>query len=357
MREHLSRIGLILVGIGSAIGLGNIWRFPYVVGTSGGGAFLIPYLIAVILFGLPVIMIELAAGRKFQGSVVTTFRKIKSSLGPLGILPVLICLGILSYYLVIMGWVLAFVYFSFVGYPSFDSFTLSNLPFLFFLICLFAVFLVDRQGIKKGIEKICRLMMPLLFVFLLFLMGKALLLPGARAGLLFYLKPDLSALSDPKVWALAFGQAFFSMSAGWGIMMTFGSYMRKKDSIITSSLWIAGADTLVALLAGFIIFPIVFSFGMDPAAGPQLAFVTLPAIFSAMPLGHFLGGLFFTLLFIGGFTSAVSIIEVCTTVFVDESKIDRRKASAFAVILTLFLGIPSVLSYGVSSLLVWHALP
>ncbi|MCH7568511.1 MAG: sodium-dependent transporter [Nanoarchaeota archaeon] len=345
MRAHWSKLGFILVAIGSAVGLGNIWRFPYIVGESGGGAFLIPYFIAILFFGIPVMLIGLAAGRKFKGSVLTTLGKINPKIKYIGLIPVIVTLAILSYYLVITGWTFGYFIFSIFGYMSFDAFTETLYPLFLFFGAVALIALIVKLGIKRGIERTCKYLLPLLFLFILIILVKSLSLPNAMEGIKFYLTPDLSMLSNPRIWLLAFGQAFFSLSVGFGIMLTYGSYLSNKENIPRSAFTIAGADTLIAILAGFIIFPIVFSFGFSPSAGPELVFIALPEIFSVMSFGQIFGALFFLLLFIGAMTSAISMLEVGVTILIDERKFSRTKATILISSIIALIGLPSALSY------------
>jgi len=345
MREHWSKIGFILASIGSAIGLGNIWRFPYIVGQSGGGAFLIPYFIAVLFFGIPVMLLEFSVGRKFKTSIITSFKKINSKFKYLAFIPIITSTGILGYYIVVAGWTLIYSIFSFTGYPEFSQFSNQSFSLIAFLVVLIISAIIVKKGIKHGIEKTCEYLLPFLFLFMIILLIKAISLPNALEGIKFYLKPDLSMLSNFRIWLLAFGQAFFSLSVGFGVMLTYGSYTSKKENLIKSSLWIAGADTFIAILAGFIIFPIVFSFGFNPATGPELAFVTLPAIFSTMAFGYIFGFLFFALLFIGALTSSISMLELGVTSMIDKFKLTRKKATIILSSIVALIGLPSALSY------------
>lgn len=346
MREKWSSgIGFILASIGSAVGIGNIWRFPYLVGENGGGAFLIPYLIAVFLFGLPLMILEFALGRHFKTSVVPAFSTIGKKFKIAGFFLVFIMGMILSYYLVITGWVLAYSLFFITGNPiPFSQFTGSYYPLLFFLTSAVITFLVVRAGVRQGIEKLSKFLIPLLFAMLLLLVIFALSLPGAAKGIEFYLTPDFGKLADPFVWTAAFGQAFFSLSVGTGIMLTYGSYMR-DENIVKSAGIITVSDLLVAILGGFVVFPIVFSFGLDPAAGVQLAFVTLPPIFQEMSFGFLLGAIFFLLLFFAALTSAVSMLEVPVATLIDSYGFERKKATLLVSIAILLVGLPSALSY------------
>jgi len=340
-----SSAGFILASIGSAVGIGNIWRFPYIVGTSGGGAFLIPYLIAVFLFGLPLMILEFALGRYFKTSVVPIFGTIGKRFRVAGLFLVFIVGMILSYYLVVMGWVFAYFLFFISGAAMpFSMFTGSYYPLFFFLIAGWMSYYVVRSGVRQGIEKLSKFLIPLLFIMLLILVVFALSLPGAARGIEFYLTPDFGKLSDPFIWTAAFGQAFFSLSAGMGIMLTYGSYMR-GERIVKDSVIIAVSDTLVALLGGFMIFPIVFSFGVDPASGVKLAFVTLPPIFQEMRFGLLLGAVFFLLLFIAAITSAVSMMELPVATLIDFFGFERRRAALAVSVIVILAGLPSALSY------------
>ncbi len=346
MREKWSSsIGFILASIGSAVGIGNIWRFPYMVGENGGGAFLIPYLIAVFLFGLPLMILEFALGRHFKTSVVSAFSIIGKKFRLAGIFLVFIMGMIVSYYLVITGWVLAYSFFFVFGIPmTFSSFTDSYYPLLFFLIAGVISFIVVRAGVRQGIEKLSTYLIPLLFAMLLMLVIFALSLPGAARGIEFYLTPDFAKLADPLVWTAAFGQAFFSLGVGTGIMLTYGSYMR-DESIVKSAGIITVSDLVVAMLGGFVVFPIVFSYGLDPASGVKLAFVTLPPIFQAMSYGAIIGAAFFLLLFFAAITSAVSMVEVPVATLIDSYGFERKKATSMVTIVILLVGLPSALSY------------
>ncbi len=346
MREKWSSsIGFILASIGSAVGIGNIWRFPYMVGENGGGAFLIPYLIAVFLFGLPLMMLEFTLGRHFKTSVVPAFSTIGKKFKLAGFFLVFIMGMILSYYLVITGWVLAYSLFFITGNPiPFSQFTGSYYPLLFFLTSAVTTFFVVRAGVRQGIEKLSKFLIPLLFAMLLLLVIFAISLPGAAKGIEFYLTPDFGKLADPFVWTAAFGQAFFSLGVGTGIMLTYGSYMR-DENIVKSAGIITVSDLLVAILGGFVVFPIVFSFGLDPAAGVQLAFVTLPPVFQEMSFGFLLGAIFFLLLFFAALTSAVSMLEVPVATLIDSYGFERKKATLLVSMVIFLVGLPSALSY------------
>ncbi len=340
-----SNIGFILASIGSAVGIGNIWRFPYIVGDNGGGAFLIAYIIAVFLFGLPLMILEFSLGRHFKTSVVPAFSTLGKKFETAGLFLVFIMVMILGYYLVVTSWVLAYsLFFLYGASVPFSQFTDSYYPLIFFLTSAGIVFLVVRAGISRGIEKLARILIPVLTLMLLFLLVTSLSRPGAMQGVAFYLTPDFSKLSNPSVWTAAFGQAFFSLSVGTGTMLTYASYIR-NGNIVKNSAVIAFSDLVIAILAGFVIFPLVFSFGLDPSSGVQLTFVTLPLIFHEMKFGLILGAMFFTLLFFAAITSAVSFLEVPVATLIDHYNIERKKATAIISTSIVIVGIPPALSY------------
>ncbi|HOB18632.1 MAG TPA: sodium-dependent transporter [Candidatus Methanoculleus thermohydrogenotrophicum] len=340
-----STVGFILASIGSAVGIGNVWRFPYIVGTNGGGAFLIPYLVSVFLFGLPLMMLEFAIGRSTGTSVVAAFRSIQGRFSVAGLAVVAVAGLVLSYYLVITSWVLAYALFFALNRPmEFGAFTGSYFPLIFYLISGTAVFLTVRSGVREGIERVSRILIPVLVVILLFLVVFALTRSGAAAGIAFYLSPDYSRLADPTVWTAAFGQTFFSLSVGMGVMLTYGSYLERGDLFQNASV-IAVTDMLIAILAGLVIFPLVFTAGLDPAAGVNLTFITLPAAFLEMRSGMLFGALFFTMLFAAALTSAVSMLEVPVAAMMDSCGYSRKRATLLASGIIMLFGLPSALSY------------
>jgi len=343
--EWSSMLGFILASIGSAVGIGNVWRFPYIVGANGGGAFLVPYLISVFLFGLPLMVLEFTIGRSTGSSVASAFQSLRQRFFAVGLAIVVIVCLILSYYLVITSWVLAYALFFALNRPmDFDAFTGSYLPLAFFILSGLAVFATVRSGVREGIERVARYLIPALVVILLFLVVFALTEPGALEGIRFYLLPDYSRLADPGVWTAAFGQAFFSLSVGMGVMLTYGSYL-KRGGLFRSASIIAVADMAIAILAGLMIFPLVFTAGVDPAAGVNLAFVTLPAVFMGMQSGMVLGALFFFMLFAAALTSAVSMLEVPVATLMDSYGYPRRRATLLIFVAVMLLGLPSALSY------------
>jgi NSS family neurotransmitter:Na+ symporter len=348
-----SKIGFILAASGSAIGLGNIWRFPYITGENGGAAFVIVYLAFVLLLGLPYMLAEFALGRAFQLNPVGAIDKItnKSVWRYVGILGIITSIGILSFYGVIAGWTLGYVFKSvfiqgIVANNDFVNFVSNPL----YEIGLYAVFLILTalivyKGVESGIEKWSKILMPLLLFILISLIIYANLLPGSERGLEFYLVPDFSKINFKTIVA-ALGQAFFSLSLGLGLMVTFGSYLPKTTNMFSSAIYVVLFDALVALLAGFIIFPALFALGENPASGPSLVFIVLPKLFSQMPAGNIVGAFFFILLAIAALTSTVSLLEVPVSYLVDEKKVSRKKIVWIMTFVVFIIGLPSALSQG-----------
>jgi len=344
-----SKLGFIMAAAGSAVGLGNIWRFPYVTGENGGAAFVLVYLACVFLIGVPLLYVELALGRASGRNPVGAFQKTKpgTPFVVTGILCLMACFFVLTYYGVIAGWTISFawsqatqnalVFEDYIANPA------SVLPVFAGFIAL-TIWIVSA-GVEKGIEKWSKILMPLLFVLMLVIIRRSLPLEGASKGISYYLNPDFSKI-DGKVVLMALGQAFFSLSVGWGLMITYGSYMPKSQNIVTNGLWVASADTLVAILAGFMVFPAVFAFGMDPGAGPGLTFVTLPKVFAQMPAGALFGTIFFCLLSVAAVTSSISMLEVPVSYFVDDKPSARRKSAIIVGIAAFLIGIPSALANG-----------
>jgi neurotransmitter:Na+ symporter, NSS family len=346
-REHWNnKLGFILAAIGSAVGIGNIWRFSSVVGQNGGGAYLIPYFLAVFAFGVPLMILELSIGRHFQTNVVSTFCQVKKKFRYFGWLIFLLAFLLLSYYLVITGWTLGYLVSS-VGNldMTFSDFTSSYQPLFYFGISVICTGIVVSFGVKKGIERIVKILVPFSFLILLVLAVFSATLSGFGEGLDFFFSPDFSVLSDPLLWIAAFGQAFFSLSVGFGTLITYGSYLDKKINIPQSSVVITVFDLLVALLAGIIIFPMVFTFNLAPTLGAELAFSTLPIAFGLMPQGQLFASLFFLLLFFAALTSAIGILELNVSVVMDTKKLSRKKTSLLLTVLLFFVGLPAALSY------------
>jgi len=355
-------MGFVLAAAGSAIGLGNIWRFPYVTGQNGGAAFVLLYIIFVILIGTPVMISELAIGRHTQLNPVGAFRKLapRSLWVIVGLLGVATGIGILSYYSVIAGWTFGYFIKTLSGEFSslitkdisqqiFDSFVED--PFFvigyLFIFLIFTAFVV-MGGISKGIERWTKILMPVLFILLLLLTIRSITLPGAGEGLSFYLKPDFTKVTAGTV-GKALGQALFSLSLGMGAMITYGSYISQKDNITISAGYVCLFDTLIAIIAGLMTFPALFSMGLNPEeGGPGLVFVLLPSIFAKMPGGFIFGAGFFLLLTVAALTSTISLLEVTVSYLVDDWKWKRVYAVLIMSSFAFLLGIPSALSAGAS---------
>jgi NSS family neurotransmitter:Na+ symporter len=344
-----SQIGFILAAAGSAIGLGNIWRFPYSAGEGGGGAFVLIYLVCVLALGLPVMLLEISLGRRTQKNPVGAIRTIRPK-GPwkaLGYLAILTGLGILSFYAVIAGEVLEmWVDYSqrlVTGRAMLDGFGAA--PSLgFFALFVVLTVLVVAGGVQRGIERWAKILMPVLLVMMLGIIVRGLMLPGASKGVAWLLTPDFSKITL-KVVLDAMAQAFFSLSLGMGAMLTYGSYLSKKQNILHCAAWVVAFDTLIAILAGFMIFPALFALGQKPDAGPNLIFQVLPAMFDTMPGGTLVGAAFFFLLGVAALTSTVSLLEVVAAYFIDELDWTRRRTVWAAGAATIALGIPSALAW------------
>jgi len=354
-----SRLGFILAAAGSAVGLGNIWRFPYMAAEHGGGAFVVIYLGFVILIGVPVMLAEFTLGRAARANPVGAFRKLapRGAWWAVGGLGVLTGFGILAFYCVVAGWTLSYLvralgggFSHSVGAAESEALFTSIIASPTETIGMTAVFLgmtalVVRGGIAQGIERASKILMPALFLILIVLAGRSLTLPGAERGIAFLLQPNFAAVR-PETFLYALGQALFSLSLGMGAMITYGSYLRDEENLGVAAVAVALSDTFVAVLAGFMIFPALFSAGADPAAGPGLVFVVLPTIFHTLPAGTFFAVAFYALLAIAALTSTMSLLEVVAAYFVDERGWPRERAVWTIVSACLLLAIPSALSQG-----------
>ena len=350
-----SKFGVIAAAAGSAVGLGNIWRFPYILGNSGGGAFLLLYLFFIIAFGVPVMTSELLIGRKAQKNVFGAFK----SLAPgkpwflVGTMGVTAAFLILSFYSVVAGWTLEYVFLSakgsLVGSPEqinniFNDFMSDNFwPYFWTVVFLVFTALIVLGGVKNGIEKYTKILMPLLFVLILILDIKAVTLPGAGKGVDFLFNPDFSKLT-PGVILAAMGQAFFSLSIGMGVIATYGSYIPKSQNLGKTAVSVSLTDTLIAVLAGIAIFPAVFAFGMEPGQGTGLVFKVLPNIFNQMTGGYFFSLMFFVLLTIAALTSSISLLEVIVAYLSEEFNFKRKKAIWATTVVVSFLAVLCVFS-------------
>lgn len=358
-RGFSSNLGAILAATGGAIGLGNIWRFPYTVGENGGGAFILLYIAFVFLLGVPVLMSEIAIGRRSQKNVIGTFKILAPShkgwIG-VGVLSIVTALIIYSFYSVVAGWTLNYIVLSGSNQLSgkspaeisqlFADFTHGSFwPLVYQFIFLGLTAGIVILGVQKGIEKYTKILMPILLLLMILMCVRSLTLDGARQGIDFLFKPDFSKITgDTALEAL--GQALFSLSIGMGAVCTYGSYIRKEDNLFTTSLWIAGADTFIAIMAGIAIFPAVFAFGLSPAAGPSLVYEVLPNVFNSMPGGTIFAVGFFVLLSIAALTSTISLLEVLVLWAVEELHWTRLKAAILLSLAVFVMGIFCALSFG-----------
>lgn len=356
-RGHWSgALGFVLAAMGSAVGLGNIWRFPYVAGEYGGAAFIVVYIGCVFAIGIPLLLAESLIGRKTQRNPVGAFKTLRPGTpwvltGWLGVFSSFV---ILSYYAVVAGWVLHFTYLSLI-----DSFTGRSpeqittlfaglaahgwLQIFWLMILMLLTIGIVSRGVSTGIEIGNKIMMPMLFGLLLALFVYALRTDGAAAGLEFLLRPQWQKLGPAAVLE-ALGQALFSLSVGMGAIITYGSYLPRETNLVRCAFFIAVGDTLVAILAGSIIFPLVFSFGLEPASGPGLIFRTLPIAFAQLSGGYWVALAFFVLLSFAALTSAISLLEVACAYFIDEQGWSRKQASWILGSGIALLGVPSAMS-------------
>lgn len=353
-----SRFGALVAMAGSAVGLGNLWRFPYLVGENGGAAFIIIYILLCFIICLPIFISEFVIGRRSQQNAYAAYRDLSggTSWKWVGMMTVIIPLVVTSYYSVIGGWSVEYLFksitFSFTG----DSQSEINTMFADFvsspwipLIChtlfLLITAVVVAFGIKGGIERFSKLMMPLLFLMVLGIAIYSITLPGADSGVRYLFKPDFSKI-DGKAFATALGQAFFSLSLGFGTILTYASYVSKKENIMFQSVATAVADLTFALIAGMAIMPAVFAFGLNPQSGPGLVFETLPFVFSQMPAGGLIAILFFLALLVAAITSSISMFEVGTAYLIEEKKVSRKTSCAIIFAICWFFGALCSLSFG-----------
>lgn len=357
-----SSFGVLVALAGSAVGLGNLWRFPYLVGENGGAAFILIYLVFVILIGIPILLSEFIIGRRSQANARGAFNKLApgSRWRIAGSLAVLCCVMILSFYSVVGGWGIEYLFkaFRFDFTKGGDNTQLSSMfsdfassswrPLVCHTVFLLLSGLIVILGVKNGIEKFSKVMMPLLFLIIIGIAIRSLTLPGAGAGIDYLFKPDWSKVTD-ETFLDALGQAFFSLSLGSGMAITYGSYVSRKENIVSISSKTALADTLFALIAGCAIMPAVFAFGISPGEGPGLVFITLPHIFSQLPVGGFIAILFFIALLLAALTSSISLLEVIVAFCIEEFHIHRRTAVTISLTVLWVLGCLCSLSQGVLS--------
>lgn len=358
-----SQLGVILASAGSAVGLGNIWRFPTEVGRGGGAAFILIYLCFILLLALPVMLCEFTIGRSSRSNAIGAFRKLAPGKPWVltGIMGVLSGFLVLSFYSVVAGWTLHYTILSAAGQlqgkdgtdygAAFNAFVSDPwLPLVYLAVFLLLTHYVVARGIERGIEHYSKLMMPLLLIIIVLLVCFSLTLPGASEGIRFLLDPDLSEVT-PDVVLGAMGQAFFSLSVGIGCLITYSSYFSNETRLVRSALNVCAIDTLVAVLSGFIIFPTVFSVGISPDAGPGLVFITLPNVFNMMSgqmpfAGYVFALLFYILLLLAALTSSISMHEICTAFLSEHFGQSRNKAAAIVTAVCLVLGACCSLSFG-----------
>lgn len=361
-RGFSSKFGFLMAAVGSAIGLGNLWSFPYKVGEGGGAVFVLVYLVMVLLIGAVALIGEFYIGKRAQTHVIASFTKITKKSKWVGYISVIAPFLILTYYPIIGGWSLKYAvdYIGGIGVASaansshvtdlFNSFvTSSGMPILYLGLFMVIVAVIVLAGVKKGIERASKILMPLLFICLIVIVIKSLTLPGRTEGLLYLFKPDFSKMNGSVILS-AMGQVFFSMSLGMGINVAYGSYMKKNMSINKSVSVVAVMDTFMALLAGMAIFPAVFSFGIAPSAGPGLLFQSLASVFSNMTGGRVFGAIFFCLVILAAVTSSIALLEVPVQLICDKTKLSRRAASLLVAGVAFGVGTLISLSFGNSSL-------
>lgn len=356
--EWGSRLGFVLAAAGSAVGLGAIWKFPYVTAQNGGGAFLLIFLVIVFTLGISLMIAEMSVGASTRKSPVGAYRKLGgkwwSGVGYIGVLCGFL---ILSFYSVVGGWTIAYIVKSFEGSilttdpavlsHTFDSFIADPvMPLWYHAVFMGLTAGVILAGVQKGIERVSKYLMIMLFLLILVLIARGLTLHGALEGVIRFLHPDFSKVT-PTMVIEAMGLAFFSMSLGMGCMITYGSYASGKTSIPNSAGSVIGLTTLICFLSGLMVFPAIFVFGFDPSAGPGLTFITMPAVFSQMSGGQLFGILFFFLLFVAALTSSVSLMEVVVSFFIDEFQFPRMITTVIMSILMFVLGIGASLSLGI----------
>ncbi len=345
-----SKLGFILAASGSAVGIGNIWKYPHMAGQNGGAAFTVVYLVCILVVGLSIVIAEFVIGRRTQLSPVGAFEKLAPGTNWkwVGFLGVASAFVILSFYGVVGGWIMKYIVISITGGfkelsgdPAAASSVFNNYingtwsPIFFQVIFMTVCIWVIVNGVKGGIEKWSKIMMPLIIILLGALAVRGMTLPGGMEGISFLFKPRFEDLTASSV-VLALGHSFFTLSLGMGTMITYGSYLGRKQNLLNSALWVIALDTAIAMLAGVAIFTTVFALGANPAEGPGLIFVVLPSVFPQLDAGTLWGTLFFFLLFMAALTSAISILEVVTAYFIDQKGWTRKKATIrFGLVITI----------------------
>jgi NSS family neurotransmitter:Na+ symporter len=353
-----SKIGVILATVGTAVGLGNVWRFPYIVGENGGGAFLVIYILALLLLGIPGVIAEFIVGRHSHANAVDSFKKLapKTKWHWIGYSGVLAGFLIMGYYAVVVGWTLEYLTQAILGNLSgmtveqygqvFDQFAGHPYwPLVWMVIVMLISTFVVARGVSGGIEKISNVLMPVFFLIILVMVANSFFLPAAGEGMKYLFLPNFSEL-EPVAILIAIGQTFFSLSLGMGCLITYSSYFKKDVSLAKTATQVVSIDAMVAILSAMIIFPAVFSFGMQPTEGPSLVFKVLPNVFQQMPLGTLWSILFYALLFIAAITSLISLLEVVTAYIYENTSLSRRKAAFIVTGMVLVLGVFASMSFG-----------
>ncbi|WP_406660273.1 sodium-dependent transporter [Methanolobus sp. ZRKC3] len=359
-REQLAtRIGFLLISAGCAIGLGNIWRFPFITGKYGGGAFVAVYLAFLLLLGLPILVMEYSIGRAGRLNIAGSMKKLEKPGTKWHVFGYLAILGnvlLMMFYTTVAGWGFAYIYYTITGrfnglspdgIDAFFGAFLQNTPAIVFWMTVVVVlgFWICSKGLQAGVERFGKTLMSGLFIILIALVIRSVTLPGAAAGIDFYLRPDFSMLDWEAVYA-AMGQAFFTLSIGIGSMAIFGSYIGKEKRLTGESINVVALDTSIALLAGLVIFPAAFAFGVDAGSGPGLIFVTLPNIFNQMAGGQIWGSLFFIFLSFAAMTTAIAVFENIMAFTIDEWGWGRKKAATINSVAIFILSLPCALSFG-----------
>jgi len=366
-RETLSsRLGFLLLSAGCAIGLGNVWRFPFITGRNGGGAFVLVYLVFLLILGLPIMVMEFSVGRAAQKNLEPAIEELEPKntkwhlFGHVGVIG---CYLLMMFYSVVSGWIFSYTFkfgkgvFQGMGSAEISNYfsgILQNIPgqlgWMIFAVAL--GFFICSRGLRNGVEGVTKIMMLCLFVLMLILSIQSFTMPGAKEGLKFYLVPDFNRMAKVGVSKVVFdamGQAFFTLSIGMGSMTIFGSYINKEHSLTGESLRIIGLDTMVAIMAGLIIFPACFTYDLNLNAGPGLLFVTLPTIFSEMPGGRFWGSLFFVFMSFAALSTLIAVFENIISYWMDTKGWSRKKASLINAIILVILSIPCILGFNIWS--------
>jgi len=352
-----SKIGFVIACAGAAIGLGNVWMFPWRLGSYGGAAFLIIYLFFIFIFATTGLVEEFALGRSTQRGAIGAFERVFSEKGAkrlgvvLGVLPVIACYAVLVFYLVVIGWVIKWFTLSVGGLfgalempKYFGTFVGSPASIPWHLIGVIITGVIVAFGIQKGIERANKIMLPILFILMILVMIRSVTLPGARKGFGFMLLPEWSKMLNPITWVMALGQAYFTVSLAGANMVVYGSYLSKDQDLPKSAFQTAGLNTIISLIAACIVIPAAFAFGIEPSAGPSLLFITLPEIFPQMPGGYIFGIIFFLGMIFVVISSSIALMEIPVEALMDRLKLSRKKAVIISAVVTWVLGLPLALS-------------